>query len=98
MPIMIRPAAPDDALALERLAQLDSGEVPSAPVLIAEAGGALRAALSLRNGDAIADPFHPSEAVLQLLRTRAFQLCGRQPVRRSAFLRLLTGWARPARA
>ena len=47
-----------DAPALRRLAESDSAALPSAPVLIAEADGELRAAVSLDDGAAIAHPLH----------------------------------------
>ncbi len=74
VPFTIRRAWPDDARALARLAELDSAGVPAAPLLLALAGGQLRAAVSLRDGATISDPFHPSVAALELLRTRASQL------------------------
>jgi hypothetical protein len=71
-PITIRLATSDDYLALYRLAALDSAPSPSAGrVLLAEADGELRAALSLTDGSAIADPFHPTLRILELLRTHA---------------------------
>jgi hypothetical protein len=72
--VTIRHAFPDDGLALLRLAALDSAEVPAKPLLVAEVDGELRAALSLRDGVAIADPFHPTRALVELLSSRAAQL------------------------
>jgi hypothetical protein len=72
--ITIRLAAPDDAPALLTLAQLDSAGTPAEPVLLAEAGAEPRAALSLRDGQAIADPFFPTEHLLALLRMHAAQV------------------------
>ena len=70
--ITVRPAYADDFGPLERLAALDSSDsVPPAPLLLAEVDGALRAALSLQDGTVIADPFHPSLALIELLRTHA---------------------------
>jgi hypothetical protein len=70
--IMIRPAYADDYDALARLAVLDSaGAVPPRPLLIAEVDGALWAAVSLRDGSSIADPFYPSAGVVTLLRAHA---------------------------
>jgi hypothetical protein len=66
--LTIRPAGAADALPLVRLAALDSAEVPAAPVLLAEVGGQLRAAVSLWDDQAIADPFHPTADVLALMR------------------------------
>lgn len=70
--IMIRPAYADDYEALARLAALDSAvEVPPRPLLIAEVDGSLRAALSLRDGSSIADPFFASAQLLVLLRAHS---------------------------
>lgn len=71
-PITIRPAYADDHTAVARLAVLDSAEqIPAAPLLLAEVDGKLRAALSLANGSAIADPFFPTAQILELLRAYA---------------------------
>ena len=72
--ITLRHAAPDDAPALIKLAQLDSAKVPPSPVLMAEVGGEVRAAISLRDGSTIADPFHRTGAILELLTARAEHL------------------------
>jgi hypothetical protein len=90
VPITIRPAGPADTSALAKLAELDSADVPSAPVLIAEANGEVRAAVSLYDGAAIADPFTHTIWVLQLLRARAAQLHGHRPVHRRHSLSTLT--------
>jgi hypothetical protein len=67
--ITIRPAYADDESALSRLAALDSAEeIPAKPMLVAEIDGELRAALSLSDGSAIADPFFPTADVVELLR------------------------------
>ncbi|HWC87914.1 MAG TPA: hypothetical protein VG388_15380 [Solirubrobacteraceae bacterium] len=76
--ITIRPAYADDEGALARLAALDSADVlPPAPRVIAEVDGELRAAVSLWDGSAIADPFFPTADVLALLRVRASRPAGR---------------------
>jgi hypothetical protein len=70
--ILIRPAYADDYQALERLAALDSTDtVPPRPMLLAEVDGTLRAALSMRDGSSIADPFFPTTGLLSLLRAHA---------------------------
>ena len=70
--ITIRRAYADDQLPLLRLAALDSADsVPPTPLLIAEVDGQLRAALSLGDGSAIADPFVRTADLLELLQTRA---------------------------
>ncbi len=80
-PVTLRFAFPDDEHAIARLARLDSAEPPAMPVLLGEVGGELRAALSLADGSVVADPFHPSTALVDLLRARSRQLTGSAPVR-----------------
>jgi len=58
-PLIIREAQPTDVAALERLAALDSGRVPSGRLLVAEADGNIQAAVPLAGGPAIADPSGP---------------------------------------
>ena len=72
--VTLRYAAAKDAAGLRWLAELDSAEAPSGPVLVAEVDGRLRAALPLRGGDPIADPFHRGTELIELLRLRARQL------------------------
>jgi hypothetical protein len=69
--ISIRAAAPGDGPALNRLAALDSSPVPFGPALIAEVDGAPRAALQLRDGRVIADPFERTAELVQLLKVHA---------------------------
>lgn len=66
--IVLRPAVPADAAALDRLAQLDSRRLPAGPHLVAERDGALIAALAQPSGVAVADPFTPSADAVELLR------------------------------
>lgn len=75
--IVIRAATGADAAALERLAALDSARPLAAPALIAEVGGAPLAALSLRDGRTIADPFHRTDDLVGLLHVRAGRRQGR---------------------
>lgn len=72
--VVIRLARPDDQFSLQALAELDSKEVPGGATLIAEQRGRPVAALSMANGEAIADPFVPTREILELLRLRASQL------------------------
>jgi hypothetical protein len=72
--LAIRPARPTDEGAIERLAQLDTAETPHGEVLLAERDGEVVAALPLDGGHAIADPFRPTAATLELLLLRARQL------------------------
>lgn len=71
--VTIRDAAGDDLGALEHLAQLDSSRLPELPVVLAEVGGEVRAAYSLSEGRAIADPFHRTAELVALLELRAGQ-------------------------
>jgi hypothetical protein len=68
--ITIRSATSADQDALVKLAQRDSAAVPSGPVLVAEAGGTIRAAIGVEDGRVIADPFQPTIELVDLLRTR----------------------------
>jgi hypothetical protein len=69
-PITIRRAHPEEPGVL-RVAALDSARVPRSPLLVAEVDGEIRAALSLEDGSSVADPFHASLDLVDLLRTRA---------------------------
>src|SRR5690242_19451589 len=69
--VVIRPAYPDDAAALERLARLDSRRPLDGPVLVAERDGRLLAALGTATGRHIADPFSPTADLVALLEVRA---------------------------
>jgi hypothetical protein len=93
--IVIRASRPEDEPALARLAALDSSPLPGAPILIAEADGELRAALSLRDGAVIANPFHRTASFVALLRARAGQLRAEPPRRPRLFWRARS---RPAQA
>lgn len=76
MSLTIRLASADDALAVRRLAVLDSAFPPTGEVLLAEMGTELWAALSVDTGAVVADPFRPSRDVVDLLRFRAGRLNG----------------------
>ncbi|HET6546836.1 MAG TPA: hypothetical protein VFG79_00175 [Solirubrobacter sp.] len=83
--LTIRHSTAADDRALDRLAALDSSTAPAAPVLLAEVDGRLIAAVSARDGRAIADPFTRSAEAVALLRRRARQLGEtRRPYRRAA--------------
>ena len=75
--IVLRRATAADADRLETLARLDSARVPAGDVLVAELDGRLQAALSLTDGEAVADPFRRTADLIALLRMRADQLLGR---------------------
>jgi hypothetical protein len=68
--ITIRSAHPEEPGVL-RVAALDSARVPSSPLLVAEVDGHVRAVLSIERGESIADPFHSTGDLLDLLRAQA---------------------------
>jgi hypothetical protein len=73
-PLRIRQARPADADAVERLAALDSSQVPVGDVLLAEVGDELWAAYSLEDGHHVADPLRPSANAVLMLAQRGRQL------------------------
>src|SRR5687768_64539 len=86
--VSIRVARPADAIALARLAALDSSRSPRGTVLLAEVDGELWAALGVDDGHAVADPFRPSRDALALLRARAEHVRGEQRALRALRPRL----------
>jgi hypothetical protein len=97
--VVIRPAYPDDATTLARLAALDSRRPLRGRVLIAERDGRPLAALDTSDGRAVADPFAPTADLVALLRMHApdtarsagrwefLRRVGARPRRRLAFAR-----------
>ena len=79
-PITIRRAHPEEPGVL-RIASLDSARVPAAPLLVAEVNGQVRAAVSIEDDRAIADPFHPTRDLIELLRTHAALTRRTQPAK-----------------
>lgn len=69
--VVLRPATMHDAGALRLLADLDSASPLAGPILVAERGGELAAAIEVHGGRAIADPFSQTAGLVSLLRTRA---------------------------
>jgi hypothetical protein len=72
--VTIRLATPEDALALRRLAELDSSAPLAGSVLLAEQDGLPIAAVALATGAVTADPFEHSAHAVRLLRLRRYQL------------------------
>jgi hypothetical protein len=60
-----------DTLEVWRLAALDDRRAPHGPALLAYVGGELRAALALRDGHVVADPFHRTADIVEMLRVEA---------------------------
>jgi hypothetical protein len=69
--ITIRHSTRFDRAALRRLAELDGRPAPAGEALLALVDGELRAALPLAGGEALADPFHRTAELVDLLRVRA---------------------------
>jgi hypothetical protein len=89
MTLTIRRADAADALALHRLAALDSSDPPTGDALLAEVGNELWAAVEVDTGAAIADPFRPSGELVDLLRLRASLAKGAERGERRALRGLL---------
>jgi hypothetical protein len=94
--LTMRPARTTDAAALLTLAALDSARPLTGERVVAEVDGRIVAAVSLRDGRAIADPFTPSAAAVDMLRVRTALPARRRP-RRPAFGGF-GGWLRPGLA
>ena len=95
--ITIRLSRPDDSAAIRRLAELDGRRPPSGESILAIVDGELRAALPLAGGDAIADPFRPTTALVELLRVRDAALHDTGRRRRRPFpARIAAAWQGPA--
>ena len=80
--ITIRPARSNDAAWLERLAALDSSNLPSGPIVIAERDEQIVAAISERSFEVIADPFERTADAVALLRTHVVTGAGLAKPRR----------------
>src|SRR6185295_16997984 len=94
--VVIRAAVAADIDALRYLAALDSARALMGDVLVAESNGIVRAAYSIDEQRAIADPFAPTATLVTLLETRAAPLREARPKRNrgpSAVVRALP--ARP---
>ena len=73
--VTVRWAAPDDAPEIARLTELDSASAsPRSPLLIGERDGTALAALSLRDGSVVANPYAATADIIALLRLRAQQV------------------------
>lgn len=74
-PVVIRPAAPADEDDIARLAALEERPaLPGGERLVGELGGRVVAALDIGSGRAVADPFVPTRAIVELLGLRATQV------------------------
>jgi hypothetical protein len=69
--ITITHSADTDAPSVQRLAALDDRRPPHGPALLAYVDGELRAAVGILDGQAVADPFHRTADIVEMLRLRA---------------------------
>jgi hypothetical protein len=91
--VTIRLSTAEDRDAILRLAALDGRQAPAGEMLLATVDGDLRAALPLAGGEAVADPFHPTAALVELLRVRDALLQGLDAGRSQGLgVRLLRSW------
>jgi hypothetical protein len=80
--IAFRAATADDDHVLDDLAALDSQRPLDRPAVIAIVDGAAVAAISLRDGQIVADPFTRTEDVVVMLRARVAALAAQRAARR----------------
>lgn len=73
---VLRRAVAQDSVAIARLAELDGAANPTGEMVVAEVDDQIVAAVPLRGGRAIADPFRPTAGLVALLRDRARLLTG----------------------
>ena len=83
--ITVRPATYMDSRALLRLAAIDSAQVPDGRLMVAEIGSELVAAVPVSGGRAIADPFHRTAALVEMLELRAAQIRARDEATPAGF-------------
>jgi len=84
--LTIKELGPRDERSLERLAALEGRRVPAGRLMGVEVEGRLLAAISLGDGETVADPFSRTDELVALLELRAGQLELRQPRRRARLL------------
>ncbi len=69
--ITIRAARAEDMGDVARVAGRDTEELPAGPLLVAKVSDDVRAAISLSDGTIIADPFHRTTELVEMLKIRA---------------------------
>ena len=70
----VRLAEAADETILQRLASLDSSRLPAGPLLVGEISGGIQAAVPVKGGRGIANPFVRTAELMTLLELRAAQL------------------------
>jgi hypothetical protein len=73
-PVTVRPYQARDAHALQRFAEMDGGQVPAEPILVAEIDGKVLAARSVLTRQTLADPSRPTAELVKLLDLRSVHL------------------------
>jgi hypothetical protein len=76
--ILVRHAAARDERRIRVLARLDDRRLPGGPFIVAELGGEIVAAMSLKTRAVVADPFRRTSDATDLLRLRAEQIAARE--------------------
>ena len=94
--VTLRICGLDDEGDRRRLAALDSAAPLTGKVLAVEQQGELRAAIALEGGRVIADPFHRTAHLVELLETRAAQIERRGPQAGRLGYRVRAGFSRSA--
>ena len=92
--VLLRLTTIGDVDAIERLAALDSAPAPDCRCVVAEIDGTVVAALPLRGGTIMADPFRPTAHLVPLLELRAKQLTAPPHHRRTGLRRLVRAFER----
>ena len=69
--ITIRAARAEDMDEIARVAGRDTHDLPAQPLMVAKVGDDVRAAISLVDGAFVADPFHRTSELVQMLKIRA---------------------------
>jgi hypothetical protein len=94
--LTVRAATRRDSEAVRLLAALEGVEMPAGPVLVAQVGDEVMAALPLAGGRALADPFSHTKHLVALLELRARQLRSDDKPERRPLLPRLRGVVRAA--
>lgn len=82
--VVVRETTDADRPALRRLAAVDGGRIPRAPLLIAEQGGVVTAAIGVLDRHVIADPAVDAQVAVDRLQAHAAERRGRERRRRWA--------------
>jgi hypothetical protein len=93
--ISLQTASAQHEPALRELSQLDSARTIRRPALMAVVDGRLVAAIAVRDGRVVADPFVATEDAVKLLRLRADELRGGARQRRQRRVPRLRSGLRP---